>query len=32
MIRKRFTLREVALPGDLPASGSIPDRVMTEDD
>jgi nitric oxide reductase subunit B len=32
MVRKRFTLRSVSMPSDAPAAGTIPDRVMAEDD
>ncbi|ADQ68951.1 nitric oxide reductase, NorZ apoprotein [Halogeometricum borinquense DSM 11551] len=31
MVKKRFTLRPVSTPGEAP-SGTIPDRVMAEDD
>lgn len=32
MVKKRFTLRSVSTPDDRPGPGTIPDRVMTEDD
>jgi nitric oxide reductase subunit B len=32
MVVKRFTLRSVSAPGDIPGPGTIPDRVMAEDD
>jgi nitric oxide reductase subunit B len=32
MIRKRFTLRSVSMPDEVPMPGSIPDRLLTEDD
>jgi nitric oxide reductase subunit B len=32
MVVKRFTLRSVSRPSETPARGTIPDRVMAEDD
>ncbi|MFC6723085.1 nitric-oxide reductase large subunit [Halobium palmae] len=32
MVRKRFTLRSVSTPDDVPAPGTIPERVFAEDD
>jgi nitric oxide reductase subunit B len=32
MVVKRFTLRSVSMPRDTPGGGTIPDRVMAEDD
>jgi nitric oxide reductase subunit B len=32
MVRKRFTLRSVSAPSGSPAEGTIPDRVMSDDD
>lgn len=32
MVKKRFTLRDVSAPSETPGSGTIPDRVMAEDD
>jgi nitric oxide reductase subunit B len=32
MVRKRFTLRSVSMPDEVPAPGSIPERVLARDD
>lgn len=32
MVKKRFTLRSVSKPSGTPARGTIPERVMAEDD